>query len=73
MRERLPVAHTEVAHLQYPDALLNKLDSALVAERPEEVALAFIAALQLLPPTQRAVLITRGAVLERRRRRPARR
>ncbi|RVX43927.1 RNA polymerase sigma-70 factor (ECF subfamily) [Nonomuraea polychroma] len=59
-RERLPAVHAEIAHLQpYPDALLDELDPALVVERREEVALAFIAALQLLPPTQRAVVILR--------------
>ncbi|GAA4567221.1 RNA polymerase subunit sigma-70 [Planotetraspora kaengkrachanensis] len=59
-RERLPITVAEVAHLQpYPDAMLDELDPALLAERREEVALAFIAALQLLPPTQRAVVILR--------------
>lgn len=65
-RGREPLASTgEVAWLQpYPDVLLGQLtdddaDPAAVVERRESVALAFIAALQLLPATQRAVLILR--------------
>jgi RNA polymerase sigma-70 factor (ECF subfamily) len=64
-RGRDPLANTaEVAWLQpYPDVLLDQLtdgdDPAAVVERRESVALAFVAALQLLPATQRAVLILR--------------
>jgi RNA polymerase sigma-70 factor (ECF subfamily) len=65
-RGRDPVASAaEVAWLQpYPDLLLDQLvdgdaDPAAVVERRESVALAFVAALQLLPATQRAVLILR--------------
>jgi RNA polymerase sigma-70 factor (ECF subfamily) len=65
-RGRDPLASTaEVAWLQpYPDTLLDELtdtdaDPATIAERRESVALAFVAALQLLPATQRAVLILR--------------
>jgi RNA polymerase sigma-70 factor (ECF subfamily) len=65
-RRRDPLTSTaEVAWLQpYPDALLDELpaddaDPAAIAERRESVALAFVAALQLLPATQRAVLILR--------------
>jgi len=65
-RARDPLASTTgVAWLQpYPDTLLDELpaddaDPATIAERRESVALAFIAALQLLPATQRAVLILR--------------
>jgi RNA polymerase sigma-70 factor, ECF subfamily len=59
------ISAAEVAWLQpYPDGLLAELpaddpDPAAVVERRESVALAFIAALQLLPATQRAVLILR--------------
>ena len=65
-RRRDPLTDTaDVAWLQpYPDALLDELpatdaDPAAIAERRESVALAFIAALQLLPATQRATLILR--------------
>jgi RNA polymerase sigma-70 factor (ECF subfamily) len=65
-RGRDPLSSTaEVAWLQpYPDTLLDELpaddaDPATIAERRESVALAFVAALQLLPATQRAVLILR--------------
>jgi RNA polymerase sigma-70 factor (ECF subfamily) len=65
-RGRDPLTSTaEVAWLQpYPDVLLDELpaddaDPAAIAERRESVALAFVAALQLLPATQRAVLILR--------------
>jgi RNA polymerase sigma-70 factor (ECF subfamily) len=59
----------EVAWLQpYPDALLDELidrdaDPAAAVDRRESVALAFIAALQLLPATQRAVLILRDVLV----------
>jgi RNA polymerase sigma-70 factor (ECF subfamily) len=69
-RGRDPVTTTlDVAWLQpYPDALLDQLanrltdsdaDPAAIVDQRETVALAFIAALQLLPATQRAVLILR--------------
>jgi RNA polymerase sigma-70 factor (ECF subfamily) len=65
-RGRDPLASTaEAAWLQpYPDALLDELpaddaDPAAIVDRRESVALAFVAALQLLPATQRAVLILR--------------
>ncbi|WP_245665427.1 RNA polymerase subunit sigma-70 [Actinoplanes subtropicus] len=65
-RGREPITTTlDVAWLQpYPDALLDQLtdpdaDPAAIVDRRESVALAFIAALQLLPGTQRAVLILR--------------
>lgn len=59
-RRHLPTTLAEVAHLQpYPDALLDELDPAVVAEQRENVTLAFITALQLLPATQRAVVILR--------------
>jgi RNA polymerase sigma-70 factor (ECF subfamily) len=65
-RRRDPLTDpAEAGWLQpYPDALLDELpaddaDPAAIAERRESVALAFVAALQLLPATQRAVLILR--------------
>jgi RNA polymerase sigma-70 factor, ECF subfamily len=65
-RARDPITTTlDVAWLQpYPDALLEQLtdldaDPAVIVDRRESVALAFIAALQVLPANQRAVLILR--------------
>jgi RNA polymerase sigma-70 factor (ECF subfamily) len=64
-RGRNPETVEGVAWLQpYPDARLDELadsdaDPAVAVDRREGVALAFIAALQLLPATQRAVLILR--------------
>jgi RNA polymerase sigma-70 factor (ECF subfamily) len=65
-RARAPITTPlDVAWLQpYPDALLDELsdvdaDPAVIVDRRESVALAFIAALQMLPATQRAVLILR--------------
>jgi RNA polymerase sigma-70 factor (ECF subfamily) len=67
-RGRLPATVAEIDYLEpYPDRLLDTLpaggdDPATVAERRESVSLAFIAALQLLPATQRAVLILRDVL-----------
>jgi len=67
-RGRDPVTTADVAWLQpYPDILLDQLpdpdaDPAAIVEGRESVALAFIAALQLLPGTQRAVLILRDVL-----------
>ena len=64
-RRREPATTADVAWLQpYPDALLSQFadtgaDPAGIAEGRESVALAFIAALQLLPASQRAVLVLR--------------
>jgi len=65
-RARDPITTSlDVAWLQpYPDALLDQLtdldaDPAVIIDRRESVALAFIAALQVLPANQRAVLILR--------------
>jgi RNA polymerase sigma-70 factor (ECF subfamily) len=67
-RRRQPVTTADVAWLQpYPDALIEQIadadaDPAGIAEQRESVALAFIAALQLLPASQRAVLILRDVL-----------
>ena len=67
-RRREPATTADVAWLQpYPDALLSQVadtgaDPARIAEGRESVALAFIAALQLLPASQRAVLILRDVL-----------
>jgi RNA polymerase sigma-70 factor, ECF subfamily len=68
-RRREPSTTADVAWLQpYPDTLLAQIaaaedaDPAGLAERRESVALAFIAALQLLPASQRAVLILRDVL-----------
>ncbi|GIF01194.1 RNA polymerase subunit sigma-70 [Paractinoplanes rishiriensis] len=67
-RAREPIASPlDAAWLQpYPDALIDQLtdadadaDPAAIVDRRESVALAFVAALQVLPATQRAVLILR--------------
>jgi RNA polymerase sigma-70 factor (ECF subfamily) len=68
LRHRSPSTTTDVAWLQpYPDSLLDRLidtdaDPAAIVDRRESVALAFIAALQLLPASQRAVLILRDVL-----------
>lgn len=66
-RERLPGTVGEIDYLEpYPGRLLDAMpmeaDPAAAAERRESVSLAFIAALQLLPATQRAALILRDVL-----------
>lgn len=66
-RARQPATVGEVTELEpYPDRLLDELagdsDPAAEVGRRESVALAFIVALQLLPATQRAVLILRDVL-----------
>ena len=65
---REPATTDDVAWLQpYPDVLLDQLvdadaDPAAVIDRRASVTLAFVAAMQLLPATQRAVLILRDVL-----------
>lgn len=63
-RAKRPSTMAEIDYLEpYPDRLLDALpaesDPAAEVERRESVSLAFISALQLLPATQRAVVILR--------------
>jgi RNA polymerase sigma-70 factor (TIGR02960 family) len=51
------------AYLQpYPDALLEPTTPEDVAERRETIGLAFVTAMQLLPPRQRAALVLRDVL-----------
>ena len=64
-RSRRPVTVDEITYLEpYPDRLLDHLpadgpDPAAEVTRRESVSLAYVTALQLLPASQRAVLILR--------------
>ena len=63
-----PTAHSEVLWLQpYPDLLLDRLPDGEPGpearyESAEAISLAFLTALQLLPPNQRAVLLLRDVL-----------
>lgn len=63
-----PSAHSEVLWLQpYPDLLLDRLPDGEPGpearyESAEAISLAFLTALQLLPPNQRAVLLLRDVL-----------
>jgi RNA polymerase sigma-70 factor (TIGR02960 family) len=65
---RRPQTVEQISHLEpYPDRLLDELaadsiDPAKAIERRESVALAFIAALQLLPATQRAAVVLKDVL-----------
>ncbi|MBI1757755.1 MAG: RNA polymerase subunit sigma-70 [Actinobacteria bacterium] len=66
-RARQATSVADLTELEpYPDRLLDELapgqDPAAEVQRRESVALAFVVALQLLPATQRAVLILRDVL-----------
>lgn len=66
-RAKLPSTVAEVDYLEpYPDRLLDAMpadaDPAAALEQRESVSLAFVTALQLLPATQRAVLILKDVL-----------
>jgi RNA polymerase sigma-70 factor, ECF subfamily len=61
-RGRFEAAAVEAYLQPYPDVLLEERTPEAEAERRETIALAFVAAMQLLPPRQRATLVLRDVL-----------
>jgi RNA polymerase sigma-70 factor, ECF subfamily len=61
-RGRVEAAAVDAYLQPYPDALLEERTPEREAERRETIGLAFVAAMQLLPPRQRATLVLRDVL-----------
>jgi RNA polymerase sigma-70 factor (ECF subfamily) len=61
-RGRVEAADVDAYLQPYPDALLDETTPEHEAERRESIGLAFVTAMQLLPPRQRAALILRDVL-----------